>query len=371
MPKNRIHTLKDGRYTYSVTDAAGKRHKIRSRKGERKSDFAVRCDALDAMSAHEVSYRTFGDLFNDWLNYDLVRRCSASEISLTRSLYRNHVAPHLAHQRLSEITRTDVYKLLTSPGIEKLSSSTRTKIKGCISRPYKWAINSLGMAILSPTDNLVLSPGKQTPRKKRRRFITDEEAEQFFQAAKNSKYYPYFQILYHTGMRPSEALGLQARDVKKDHVEIRRGITRHGLSNLKTDTANRNIPLTEEITAPILHGLRDRMAFTTPEGWLFPSAAGEPSANAIKIALRNILKGTAKHDRGGRNRQKKLRVVKRPLHITIYDFRHTFCTRMAERGMNPKTLQYIMGHKKLSTTLSYYTEVTEKMVEDARKIMAQ
>ena len=23
---------------------------------------------------------------------------------------------------------------------------------------------------------------------------------------------------------------------------------------------------------------------------------------------------------------------------------HTFCTRMAERGMNPTTLQYLMGH---------------------------
>ncbi|HHX19626.1 MAG TPA: site-specific integrase [Clostridiaceae bacterium] len=369
MPKNRIHTTKDGRYTYSITDAVGKQHRIRSRKGERKSDFMIRCDALDSMSTQEVSYRTFGDLFQDWLNYDIKRRCSQSEVDVVQSIYRNHIAPYLAHRRLSDITRADVYKLLTSPTVENLSSSTRTKIKGCISRPYKWAINSLGMVLASPTDNLVLNPGKQMPRKKRRRFITDEEAERFFEAAKDSKYYPYFQILYHTGMRPSEALGLQARDVKKDHLEIRRGMTRNGVSELKTSAAVRDIPLTE-ITAPILYELRDKMAFVTPEGWLFPAALSAPSANAVKMALRNILKGTGKYERGGRNGQKILRVVQRPLRIRLYDFRHTFATRMAERGMPHVMLKSIMGHRNISITLSYYTEITEAMIDDARRIMA-
>lgn len=369
MPRNRIHTLKDGRYSYSVTDAAGKQHRLRSRKGEGKGDFINRCDALDVICAHEVSYRTFGDLFEDWFNYDLIRRCSKSDIASTQSFYKNHIAPQLAHKRLSEIKRADVYKLLTSPRIEKLSPATKTKIKGCISRPYKWAINSLGMAIISPTDNLVLNYGNQKQRKKRRRYITDEEAELFFQAAKNSKYYPYFQILYHTGVRPSEALGLQAKDIKGNHLEIRRGITRHGLSNLKTGTAVRDIPLTE-ITALILHRLRDRMAFVTPEGWLFPAVSGEPSANAIKMALRTILKGTAEYERGGRNGQKILCVIRKPLQITLYDFRHTFATRMAERGMPHVMLKSIMGHSDITVTLSYYTEVTENMIDDARRIMA-
>jgi integrase len=225
------------------------------------------------------------------------------------------------------------------------------------------------MAIMSPTDNLVLNYGKQTPKRKRRRYITDEEAALFFRSAENSKYYPYFQILYHTGMRPSEALGLQAKDIKNDHVEIRRGITRHGISDLKTSTAARDIPLTE-ITAPILHSLRDKMSFTTPQGWLFPSASGMPSTNAIKMALKGILKGTAIYERGGRNRQKILSIKQPPLRISLYDFRHTFATRMAERGMPHVMLKAIMGHSNITITLSYYTEVTDDMIDDARRIMA-
>jgi integrase len=34
--------------------------------------------------------------------------------------------------------------------------------------------------------------------------------------------------------------------------------------------------------------------------------------------------------------------------------RHTFCTNLANAGMNPKALQYIMGHSNINMTLNYY-----------------
>lgn len=33
------------------------------------------------------------------------------------------------------------------------------------------------------------------------------------------------------------------------------------------------------------------------------------------------------------------------------------CSNMAKSGMNPKTLQYIMGHPDISVTLNTYTHV--------------
>ena len=38
--------------------------------------------------------------------------------------------------------------------------------------------------------------------------------------------------------------------------------------------------------------------------------------------------------------------------------RHTFCTRLANAGMNPKALQYIMGHSNITMTLNYYAHAT-------------
>ena len=39
-------------------------------------------------------------------------------------------------------------------------------------------------------------------------------------------------------------------------------------------------------------------------------------------------------------------------HITPHILRHTFCTQLANAGMNPKALQYIMGHANISMTLN-------------------
>ena len=65
----------------------------------------------------------------------------------------------------------------------------------------------------------------------------------------------------------------------------------------------------------------------------------------IDKALRNLLKKYNKQH-------------KEPLpNITPHTFRHTFCTRMANAGMNPKALQYIMGHANITMTLDYYTHV--------------
>lgn len=43
--------------------------------------------------------------------------------------------------------------------------------------------------------------------------------------------------------------------------------------------------------------------------------------------------------------------------------RHTFCSKMARKGMNPKNLQYIMGHSEIAVTMDTYTHMG---FEDAR-----
>ena len=40
--------------------------------------------------------------------------------------------------------------------------------------------------------------------------------------------------------------------------------------------------------------------------------------------------------------------------ITPHTMRHTFCTCLAHAGINPKDLQYIMGHSNITMTLNYY-----------------
>ena len=47
-----------------------------------------------------------------------------------------------------------------------------------------------------------------------------------------------------------------------------------------------------------------------------------------------------------------------PKVMTPHTLRHTFCTNLANAGMNPKALQYIMGHSNITMTLNYYAHAT-------------
>lgn len=52
--------------------------------------------------------------------------------------------------------------------------------------------------------------------------------------------------------------------------------------------------------------------------------------------------------------------------ITPHVCRHTYCSNM-KSGMNPKTLQYLMGHSDIGVTLNTYTHLGLEDAEDELK----
>ena len=54
--------------------------------------------------------------------------------------------------------------------------------------------------------------------------------------------------------------------------------------------------------------------------------------------------------------------------ITPHVCRHTYCSKMARAGMNPKTLQYLMGHSDISVTLNVYTHLKLEDAEEVRRM---
>ncbi len=49
--------------------------------------------------------------------------------------------------------------------------------------------------------------------------------------------------------------------------------------------------------------------------------------------------------------------------ISPHNLRHTFCTNMANKNMPPKALQYIMGHKDITTTLDIMHMVQRNLLK--------
>lgn len=63
-----------------------------------------------------------------------------------------------------------------------------------------------------------------------------------------------------------------------------------------------------------------------------------------------------------REKYNKEHLLQLPL-ITPHVCRHMYCSNMARSGMNPKVLQYLMGHSDIGVTLNTYTHLG---LEDAK-----
>lgn len=58
-------------------------------------------------------------------------------------------------------------------------------------------------------------------------------------------------------------------------------------------------------------------------------------------------------------------------HITPHVCRRTYCSNQAKAGMNPKTLQYLMGHSDISVTMNVYTHVNFDNAEEELRRMEE
>lgn len=166
------------------------------------------------------------------------------------------------------------------------------------------------------------------------------------------RYYDDVLILLGTGLRISEFCGLTRRDVDLennvlsiDHQLLKNISIGRYVGDPKSHSGIRKIYMGPEVQAAFKRVL-ERPGTCDVEidgysGFLFRNKNGQPrTAREYERIFRRL-------------REKHSGAL--PDELTPHTLRHTFCTRMAHRNMNPKDLQYIMGHSTLSLTMEYYT----------------
>ena len=169
-------------------------------------------------------------------------------------------------------------------------------------------------------------------------------------------------------MRISEFVGLTYKDIDMDKEEIsinhqlmRIVSTGYYIESTKTSSGTRILPMTDEVKEcfyRVLERRRNRkkkkeVLINGYGGFLFLDKDGNPET---ALHWQHHFKwSVAKFNRThpGRN-----------LKISPHICRHTYCSNMAKTGINPKILQYLMGHSDISVTLNTYTHVK---LEDAKK----
>ena len=202
-------------------------------------------------------------------------------------------------------------------------------------------------------------------RKQEREFLSFIQADEHF-----SRYYDGIYILFHTGLRISEFCGLTIGDIdfkemriNVDHQLQRKRDMTYVVEPTKTTSGTRMVPMTKEVADCFRRILANRIKPKVEPmidgytGFLFLDKNEMPM-----VALH--WEKYFKHILDKYNSIYKVQLPK----ITPHVCRHTFCSNMAKSGMNPKTLQYIMGHSDISVTLNTYSHVG---FEDAKEELSR
>lgn len=208
-----------------------------------------------------------------------------------------------------------------------------------------------------------------------REAITRKQMRQFLKFVHDDnvycKYYEVVYILFHTGMRISEFCGLTLKDldmknriINIDHQLQRTSDMRLVIESTKTNAGTRKLPMSEDVFRCFQAIIEDREAPRYERvvdgytGFLFTDKEGLPLvAMHWEHRFNHMVK-----------RYNDIYRVQMP-NITPHVCRHTYCSNMAKSGMNPKTLQYLMGHSDIGVTLNTYTHLgLEDAVDELKRV---
>ena len=207
----------------------------------------------------------------------------------------------------------------------------------------------------------------------RKEALSPEQENAFLNYVKNSpifgKYYDAIVVLDETGMRISEFCGLtiddldmESRIINIDHQLIYSSKHGYYLTDTKTKNSDRQLPMSDRAYNAFKRILA-RKEFSKLEleykgkvytNFILRKYKGTPYYGTEYSSLFNRI----------RTKFKETNDLVLPEFLSPHTMRHTFCTKMANAGMNPKALQYFMGHANIIMTLDYYAHATYECARD-------
>lgn len=260
--------------------------------------------------------------------------------------------------RLSEVKAEDIRTIQRALAERKIRSQTINDKISFLSHIFHDALREQYISYNPCSPVRPLKKTEVAARETIHRALTPDETKAFFEGAQNSFYYNVFRMAIQTGMRIGEIGALKNSDIYDGAIHIQRTITRKedGSYCVGTETktwhGKRTIPLNSAIAEIIEHQRKvnhildgnisgiDDLIFRAPERGLLMATPADREIGRIC---------------------KRTGIEK----FTAHAFRDTFATRCIEQGIEPRTLQELLGHSDFGLTMNLYGHVIDTTKEKA------
>lgn len=375
---------KQGRYIYKWTDCTGARNTVYATTlvELREKEQRIQRDIQDGISSTSANM-TLNQLF------DLYMSTKSNIRETTRVLYLTYWSANIKPSILSDMKISQIKQLHVKKWIIELKDkgAKTTSIKA-----YKTLLTSVFQFAVD-NDYIRRNPCRNCDQDKAepstKTALTKRQQEKLLDFLENDDlykvYYPLILFILNTGLRAGEVCGLTKDDIdmKKGVVHVRKQLGYRNIGDgyqyywqpLKTAAGHRDIPLTPVAKKALI--MEKELDFALGRRAKEQEVAGRSGIVFINnrgMALNSYsIDGTIKriisvyNQRESKEAETENREPELLPHISVHILRHTFCTRSVESGINIKTVQYLMGHSEIATTLNIYTHVNAEQVKSEMK----
>lgn len=402
--------LKDGRYRYRYTDKNGKRHAVyswkltttdrlplgkRQCKSLREKESDIKKDLADGIDTYGAQI-TVNELVRRYLNTRTelaINTFKAYDVAL-----RCHIEPSfLGKKKIVDVKYLDVLDFYKYLRVDKnLAHPTIYNIHSVLQPAFQLAVMD-DLIRYNPCYNCLKNYKRS---KTTRTALTVQQQKQLLSFLKDNSiqfhfYYSLIYFLLNTGVRIGEALGLTWNDIdfenrmisinhqllygKNTEInKLNRGINSERYCIIPTKSSNeRFIPISDDLFLFLQKYYKDTLKIRKRGNYVI-----DGYTDFVFYSKRGNLaipQTTCRAFRSIKKRYNEEEIAKSEFEhrepILLDDFsphvlRHTFCTRMAEKGMDVRVLQKIMGHSDINITISVYEHTNNSLLlEELNRIV--
>jgi len=316
----------------------------------------------DAGERHPAGRATFGDYFERWID-SYSGRTSRGFTDTSRALYRlaleRHAVPRWSRWRLGDVEPADVRTLYAELREDGASTATLKRLRAALSALFATAVEDRVIQ-WNPVQGVRIppAPAGELEEGERAKALTRAELALLL-AAIPAEWRLFFELLAHTGLRISEAIGLKWCHLDlgtRPRVMVREQFCEGERRRLKSKHARRDVPLSPGMAERLRQLRRDHYrgdnapVFTTMSGTELsrPNLASrvlKPAAKAVGLTVDGSEGQVA--------------------WVSFHTFRHTCASLLFAEGRNPKQVQEWLGHAESGFTIRTYVHLLDEGVGDA------
>lgn len=233
---------------------------------------------------------------------------------------------------LSDIHKKDIQEFLVQLYRQKIHKTSMARKLSCLRSFFRFMLQKKFMqenpmlGISNPKQEIhhptMLNVDQVTSMLDEKK--SDEEDEYYFRDN------ALLELLYGSGLRISEALGLNVQDMKTDSSTVK---------VFGKGSKERIVPLSDTCKKALQLWLEKRKALTVERG-----------EKALFVGKRGKRLNRREANRIIELHRQKAGIVTR---VSAHDFRHSFATHLLEGGADLRSVQELLGHSKIATTERY------------------